>query len=241
MDFPRAKYKAHKNGKLQDHLCAGKSNWSLRDVQFLDTKTAPLRYLLIHDNVHVDSVNSCKRVFEGELWRCGINKTSAQGRVQRLEIGQDVPLQEFEAALEKGLAYAAENEAGLVILALRKPDVSKYTVFKNLTDRKYRLQSICVTVKSNIWQRDDKFRDYMTNVMMKVNLKRGGINHTVNGLNLKDTMVLGADVVHPGPGSAPGCPSIASIVGSVDDGAGKCLGSMRIQHKEKTDREVSMP
>jgi eukaryotic translation initiation factor 2C len=85
-------------------------------------------------------------------------------------------------------------------------------------------------------------KDLMTNVMMKLNLKLGGINHVVqpvaNRLG-KTTMVLGADLVHPGTGAYPGTPSIAAIVGSIDDHAGMCLGSMRLQSVNKIDREVS--
>jgi eukaryotic translation initiation factor 2C len=82
----------------------------------------------------------------------------------------------------------------------------------------------------------------MTNIMMKINLKLGGINHIVQPVAdrlRKDTMVLGADLIHPGTGAYPGTPSIAAIVGSVDDHAGMCLGSMRLQNIHKTDREVS--
>jgi hypothetical protein len=61
------------------------------------------------------------------------------------------------------------------------------------------------------------------------------------GTWLTNTMVLGGGLIHPGPGAFPGTPSIASIVGSVDDYGGKCLGSMRLQNVHKTDREASQP
>lgn len=44
-----------------------------------------------------------------------------------------------------------------------------------------------------------------------------------------DTIVIGADVAHPLKTAAPGCPSIASVVGSVDDNFVKFPGSMRLQ------------
>jgi eukaryotic translation initiation factor 2C len=76
---------------------------------------------------------------------------------------------------------------------------------------------------------------------MKVNLKFGGINHSTSDVRARihKTLVLGADLSHPGPGAIFGCPSIAAVVGSVDDNGGKFLGSMRLQTKQdQTDREV---
>jgi eukaryotic translation initiation factor 2C len=74
---------------------------------------------------------------------------------------------------------------------------------------------------------------------MKMNLKASGINHTTRFLEdiFSKTLVLGADVTHPSSGSTPGCPSIAAIMGSVDDRSGRYLGSMRLQDREK--KEVS--
>ena len=81
--------------------------------------------------------------------------------------------------------------------------------------------------------------------MLKMNLKAAGINHTVNsnligplGSFMKTALVLGADVTHPGPGSVPGCPSIAAIVGSVDQHAGRFLGSMRLQHIPRAEVSI---
>lgn len=88
--------------------------------------------------------------------------------------------------------------------------------------------------------------------MMKAKIKCGGINHTAGGpvdpksmsyitaitYQIKDMMLLGADVTHPSVASIEGCPSIAAMVGSVDNWSGKFLGSMRLQDQDKKDREV---
>lgn len=76
---------------------------------------------------------------------------------------------------------------------------------------------------------------------MKFNSKFGGTNHSTAAVRsrMQKTLVLGADLSHPGPGSIHGCPSIAAIVGSVDENGGRFLGSMRLQIMDQTDREVS--
>lgn len=55
-------------------------------------------------------------------------------------------------------------------------------------------------------------------------MKLGGVNHVLTGagttwLVQKSTMLMGADVTHPSPGSLGGTPSIASVVASV----GECI------------------
>jgi eukaryotic translation initiation factor 2C len=84
---------------------------------------------------------------------------------------------------------------------------------------------------------------YYANVALKVNAKMGGVNHVVDETNmgwLKKmglTMIMGADVTHPGPGSVKGTPSIAAVVASVDEKFGQVPASIRIQ---KSRQEVSV-
>jgi len=77
---------------------------------------------------------------------------------------------------------------------------------------------------------------------MKVNFKLGGINL---GPNLKDwestlggrTMIVGADVTHPGKGDRS-CPSLAGVVATCDQQAIHYLASARLQ---PNNTEVSLP
>ncbi|KAF2122669.1 Piwi domain-containing protein [Lophiotrema nucula] len=78
---------------------------------------------------------------------------------------------------------------------------------------------------------------HMSNLALKVNLKMGGDNHWLDAAKFNaylggrkdETIVLGADVAHPGSGTVEGVPSVACIVGSVDNRFMKYLGSMRLQ------------
>ncbi|KAK4613807.1 hypothetical protein CLAFUW4_09029 [Fulvia fulva] len=85
------------------------------------------------------------------------------------------------------------------------------------------------------------FAGYVRNVAMKLNVRLGNSNHSVAAESLeaaipdfaiaanKDVMVLGADVVHPGVGSVEGTPSIAALVGSIDEDFAAYRGSARCQ------------
>lgn len=125
----------------------------------------------------------------------------------------------------------------LVLLILQSRDVEAYSRFKDLMDRTFGYHSICMTERVF----EGKMGSSMGSIMMKVNLKGAGSNHTIQGGKLKnimaDTLVLGADVTHPSGSSILGCPLIAAIVGSVDNHAGRFLGSMRLQSAGK--KEVS--
>ena len=100
---------------------------------------------------------------------------------------------------------------------------------------------------------------FFANVALKLNMKMGGVNHTLEHPNpvLKGqpTMLVGMDVrknsilphsfaddiiqvTHPGPGAAKGTPSIAGVVASVDNQFGQFPASLRIQESKK---EVNPP
>ena len=134
-----------------------------------------------------------------------------------------------------------ENLQGsnMAILIPTGKNISAYSAFKDLCDRKYGLHAICLTEQKC---RNLENGQLWGNIMLKMNLKASGINHTVSGevispqgLFMKSALILGADVTHPGPGSVPGCPSIAAIVGSVDSVAGRFLGSMRLQRTSRAE------
>jgi eukaryotic translation initiation factor 2C len=81
----------------------------------------------------------------------------------------------------------------LVVLMLSKSDVGIYSAFKTLAERSAGLHSLCLVNKDMFGPR---FQEYITNVMMKVNLKLGGFSHSVESvrsyLAQNDIMVLGA-------------------------------------------------
>ncbi|EIW82123.1 argonaute-like protein [Coniophora puteana RWD-64-598 SS2] len=77
---------------------------------------------------------------------------------------------------------------------------------------------------------------YFANICLKMNVKLGGINtisDPQSGITtLSDprspTIVMGADVIHPPPGS-DGRPSFTALVGSVDSDSAKYVATSRVQ------------
>ncbi|RPD77221.1 argonaute-like protein [Lentinus tigrinus ALCF2SS1-7] len=79
-------------------------------------------------------------------------------------------------------------------------------------------------------------RQYFANVCLKINVKMGGINVILDPRSVptltdphNPTMVMGADVMHPAPGSDHGRPSFTSLVGSVDSDASRYVAECRPQ------------
>ncbi|KAI5124926.1 hypothetical protein M0805_007353 [Coniferiporia weirii] len=76
---------------------------------------------------------------------------------------------------------------------------------------------------------------YYANVCLKINVKLGGINTIPDPSSVRyltdqanPTIVMGADVVHPAPGSE-GRPSFTSVVGNVDSDTSKYIATTRVQ------------
>jgi eukaryotic translation initiation factor 2C len=88
------------------------------------------------------------------------------------------------------VAKAKSKGANLVMLLLEKKSIPFYNLFKQLADCEHGLQSLCVIYD----QKNHCSQQYWGNEALKVNLKAGGINHTVVGIDaiMKNTLVLGA-------------------------------------------------
>jgi eukaryotic translation initiation factor 2C len=124
-------------------------------------------------------------------------------------------------------AYIAATEASgslcprILLCVLPRKEKFLYGTIKKITDTVLGLPSQCVWLKhfSNISQSRPTQMNYLCNVIMKVNVKLGGVNHLTKPTYLaflsdKPSMILGADMSHPGVGER--AKSIAALVGTVD-------------------------
>lgn len=84
-----------------------------------------------------------------------------------------------------------KDKINLFVLVLDKKSPKAYSLFKDITDRTLGVQSSCLVFRLT------GLDQYFGNVMMKMNLKFGGVNHTVATLKtgkpkLDNTLILGA-------------------------------------------------
>ena len=141
--------------------------------------------------------------------------------------------QGVEATLSRYLTEISPKLRHLVILP-RGANHDLYATLKRVCDLKLGLITFSVKTDSisKFPDKNDSFvEQYASNVALKCNLKGHGSNHSIRNdfSPLRDTIVLGADVAHPLSTASPGCPSIASVVGNVDDEYVTFPGSMRLQ------------
>jgi eukaryotic translation initiation factor 2C len=185
------------------------------------------------DTTHIDQI---QQNFEVQLTKLRVGNATHLG-TRQLSINVK--------GLQSGLQKAQQQKVDLVILVLRSKDQEVYSNFKYLADRVFGIPSIVMVTASNFrggaWNVTG-LDQYIGNIMMKANLKLGGINHSAESdrgnikNHLEHTLVLGSDVTHPSNGSLFGCPSVAALVGSVDNTGGCFLGSLRLQ--EQGSKEV---
>ena len=171
----------------------------------------------------------------------------------------------IEAAFDSLLNDAKSKKAALVVLLNEhKKNTKVFDEFKRAADQRHGVQSLCLadsslssSLKAHLeyMKRDNvagkTWSSHIANVALKINLKLGNTNHTVRDEMYKsealrnhfydasgklDTIILGADATHVQKESAEGTPSLAAVVGSVDDHFGKFLGSLRPQ---EANTEVS--
>ncbi|KXN86194.1 Protein argonaute-3 [Leucoagaricus sp. SymC.cos] len=143
----------------------------------------------------------------------------------------------FNQAGQECVAQAPEaNKEGPGLFVVILPGVAGdiYTAIKHFGDIAKGVPTQCMQsfkcLKAN--------NQYWNNILLKINPKLGGINNILDPNDrgsdfLKEqTIVLGADVMHPPP-HTEGIPSYASVVGSVDSHAVKYVATTRAQKSKQ--------
>jgi eukaryotic translation initiation factor 2C len=167
--------------------------------------------------------------------------------IQSAEISEDNLYDE----LDKLVPLSARETTSLVIV-IPKQSFDLYSLIKRVTDLRLGIQATCAAAdRLPNFNQDFKALQHCANIGLKLNLKGDGQNHKVARDNIRelykpankltplekvdcDTIVIGADVTHPLGHCAPACPSVAAVVGSVDNDFTKFPGSMRLQ-RSKTE------
>ncbi|KAI0063474.1 Piwi-domain-containing protein [Artomyces pyxidatus] len=117
----------------------------------------------------------------------------------------------------------------IVVLPDNAAEPRKIVKFWSDTKRQSVLATQCLKV-SKLERANDQ---YYNNVALKINMKLGGtnslaVNNAYNYLKSAPTMVIGADVSHPGPG-VQDRPSITSLVASYEANLSRYAAFTRVQ------------
>ena len=132
-------------------------------------------------------------------------------------------------AIEQALA-SMSPKPDIVLVFI--PDSEIYPELKALCDLKLGITTTCLHM-SEVRKERGQSR-YLSGVILKVNTKLGGINHRLDSSSiswLKDAMLVGMDVSHPGTKLKEGKPSIAAVVASCDNSFIQYPASFRVQNQ----------
>ncbi|KAI4623607.1 hypothetical protein J4E80_003418 [Alternaria sp. BMP 0032] len=239
LSYPEVQYqwntfRPEKDKKANDKAPSfTQSAWNLQPfTAFYTPKVQTLKYFVIHSLDSTVPVAGFETELQDQMLRRCNTKAEGVVRLNASEAASELKC----SSLELRMKQAKESEAELAVLLLQNFDRSAYSEFKNLADRKYGLRSLCLA-KPALFSNSK----YMSNVAQKINIKFGGVNSYVakvkSFLETK-TLVLGADLVHPPAGALEDTPSIACMVGSIDNHGGCFPGSARLQSKDRDDREI---
>ncbi len=134
------------------------------------------------------------------------------------------------------------KKAGVLIVFVVLPgkDTATYQMLKHVADVQVGIHTVCTVANTRnakkAWIKANY--DEIANLMLKVNLKMGGNNvnlsiaendNEVLDLLSSTTMIVGADVTHPGPASMTDTDSVAAVVASEDSSFNKYPASIRCQ------------
>ncbi|KAK6412864.1 hypothetical protein LTR81_013153 [Elasticomyces elasticus] len=156
----------------------------------------------------------------------------------------------FQTALSTLLAQV-QQPCPPVLVLLDHKSTDDYACIKRIADQTLGVQTICAVGDKALSTRPGRGpisnwnEQTVSNIALKYNIKCGQDNHHFDPNDLRplrdvsnqqaNTIIIGADVTHPGKSSATATPSIAAVVGSVDDQFVKFPGSMRLQQSRKED------
>lgn len=135
------------------------------------------------------------------------------------------------ADIEKAILDLQEAHNPVFILGIfYTKDTGIYNCVKQVCDVRCGIRNVNVLAEK-IKNSNDQ---YNANVGLKINLKLGGANQSLQKSDLGlisegKTMLVGIDVTHPSPGSASTAPSVAGIVASVDANLAQWPAEIRVQ------------
>lgn len=232
---PGIAYSGQGRAKIQN------GGWNLRDVKF--AKGAALlnwAVLAIRDGGREDFQSAADpallSIVKGLANMCrtsGMNVDKKDPVIAMVDVGGLAQRSQKVVAISQAIhQHFRSVRPKIIIVMLSNADKYVYAGIKKECD--IVRDTLCVCAQIAKIRKEKGQPQYFANLALKINAKLGGINHVLEKSNLvwlqkEPTMFMGSDVTHPGPDSMKGTPSIAAVVGSVDEGFCQYPASLRIQ------------
>ena len=208
-------------------------SWNMRQIQFCKpaamkswTYIHILQYKTRARNLTDDrELQAALKGFCGTLGSMGM-AVGPPKQGTRIELDGINDAADIEAAI---LGLQKAHNPGFILGILSDKNTGIYNCVKQVCDVRCGIRNVNV-LSTKINSNDQ----YNANVGLKINLKLGGANQSLQRSDLGlisegKTMLVGIDVTHPSPGSANSAPSVAGIVASVDANLAQWPAEIRVQ------------
>ncbi|CDO70771.1 hypothetical protein BN946_scf184798.g86 [Trametes cinnabarina] len=212
----------------------GQGKWNVVRKQFMQPAVLRFWGVAVFDRVMDHEINKFLDQLMGNMERAVLTnrrppiQIGNQQDVERTlhKVGNDCIDQRFVPP-EWPQARRPAPELIIVILPNNAADLRRRV--KHWGDIKMKVPTQCV--RGGKWQRASD--QYCNNVLLKINARLGGTNSVLESdaakfLQNQPCMIVGADVGHPGPGSA-NRPSVTGLVASVDAAVSKLTSYANVQ------------
>ncbi|KAJ7321835.1 argonaute-like protein [Mycena albidolilacea] len=205
-------------------------SWNMADKTFYRPATIAAWVLVVFDSRLRETL--LQDVVKGFVDGCrstGMTIVHPQPILHRINPQSSIP----DQLLRAGGICATEKKVAPTLFVVILPEGGNdiYTIVKHWGDVTRGVATQCLKAR-NCTRANMQF---WANVALKINVKLGGINVipdptqvTILSDPRNPTVVMGADVMHPGAGTN-GRPSYAAVVSSVDSYAAKYVASQSVQ------------
>ena len=251
LSIPRIEYKKAE-GK-PNAWAPSQGSWNLNKIQLLEPVTIQeysfLRIVLgkSQNNLVTYDFEKCLHKFDRMMTDHGFNSDKfydwATVTVQKNNVVSE--LTRWHGSFSEG--KTTSGKPPLLVIILPSKNDEPYNTIKTLADTKLGFHTVCVIGENGKFY-TKKPEEYNANVILKINLKLGGMNHKLaenpklvenpkplgligNGT----TMVVGIDVTHPSHGSKEGAPSIFAVVASKDKHLSQWPVRFGVQRKSREE------
>ncbi|CAG8654357.1 5692_t:CDS:10, partial [Ambispora leptoticha] len=205
--------------------------WNLRGVKVAVGTTLGSWGVLVFAPKHVISEEKVMHFIKELITTC--QETGMNIPNRNPPINHANPLGDIEGSLKTAWLNAgnrAKAQPQLIICILPTTDVQLYGKIKYVSDTIIGVATQCIQQRHMM----NPKKQYCANVCLKMNVKLGGMNsflkpEDIPFISERPTILMGADVTHPAPGTESGKPSIASLCASMDAKASRYAATIRLQ------------
>ncbi|KAK3302926.1 ribonuclease H-like domain-containing protein [Chaetomium strumarium] len=224
LDAPRVLYSNKQSPTMESGW------WVLGEKGFLKSGKSARWAMLPIDRFLAEEWKKLIKQIDGDMTRRGFAQDAR--KTQR----------EFQNVLTKKFRELREAGYNFLFVLLPGKDIDRYNMVKTAGDIEVGIDTVCLVQKNALNDRRMHKRDqYWDNILLKANLKLGGVNHTVECdaaetiLSQRRAMVVGYDVTHAVPGAGGTSSSIIGIVANVDSNLAQWPATVAFQTEENKE------